>query len=100
MARQPRLAVPGYAHHIIQRGNNRQAIFTTLSSSSFQCRAVPSGRRSTRSGRSRVTNSVSWLTKMMVPGQPAREDNPVVRSDVHPRAASEEAAAAVAAAGG
>ena len=27
MARQPRLTVPGYAHHIIQRGNNRQAIF-------------------------------------------------------------------------
>jgi putative transposase len=24
-----RLTVPGYAHHIIQRGNNRQAIFTT-----------------------------------------------------------------------
>lgn len=28
MARLPRLTVPGYAHHIIQRGNNRQAIFT------------------------------------------------------------------------
>lgn len=27
MARQPRLTLPGYAHHIIQRGNNRQAIF-------------------------------------------------------------------------
>lgn len=27
MARLPRLTVPGYAHHIIQRGNNRQAIF-------------------------------------------------------------------------
>jgi nucleoside-diphosphate-sugar epimerase len=34
-----------------------------------------------------------------VPGQPAREDNPTVGSDVHPRAASEEAAAAVAADG-
>jgi nucleoside-diphosphate-sugar epimerase len=31
-----------------------------------------------------------------VPGEPAREDNPIVGSDVHPRAASEEAAAAVA----
>ena len=29
MARQPRLTVPGYAHHIIQRGNNRQAIFAS-----------------------------------------------------------------------
>ena len=29
MARLPRLTVPGYAHHIIQRGNNRQAIFST-----------------------------------------------------------------------
>jgi putative transposase len=27
MARLPRLTVPGYAHHIIQRGNNRQPIF-------------------------------------------------------------------------
>ena len=34
-----------------------------------------------------------------VPGQPAREDNAIVGSDVHPRAASEEAAAAVAADG-
>jgi putative transposase len=27
MARLPRLTVPSYPHHIIQRGNNRQAIF-------------------------------------------------------------------------
>ncbi len=27
MARLPRLAVPGHPHHLIQRGNNRQAIF-------------------------------------------------------------------------
>lgn len=27
MARLPRLALPGYAHHILQRGNNRQAIY-------------------------------------------------------------------------
>lgn len=27
MARQPRLSVPGYPHHVIVRGNNRQAIF-------------------------------------------------------------------------
>jgi putative transposase len=26
MARQPRLALPGYPHHVIQRGNNRQSI--------------------------------------------------------------------------
>jgi putative transposase len=29
MARLPRLTVPGYAHHVIQRGNNRQAIVIT-----------------------------------------------------------------------
>jgi nucleoside-diphosphate-sugar epimerase len=34
-----------------------------------------------------------------VPGQPAKEDNSIVGSDVHPRAASEEAAASLAAAG-
>lgn len=28
MARLPRLSLPGYLHHIIQRGNNRQAIFS------------------------------------------------------------------------
>lgn len=28
MARLPRLTVPGYPHHVIQRGNNRQAIFS------------------------------------------------------------------------
>lgn len=27
MARLPRLSVPAYPHHVIQRGNNRQAIF-------------------------------------------------------------------------
>ncbi len=29
MARLPRLTIPAYPHHIIQRGNNRQAIFFT-----------------------------------------------------------------------
>ena len=29
MARLPRLTLPGYPHHVIQRGNNRQAIFTS-----------------------------------------------------------------------
>ena len=34
-----------------------------------------------------------------MPGEPAREDNAIVGSDVHPRAATEEAAAAIAADG-
>jgi putative transposase len=29
MARLPRLTIPGFPHHIIQRGNNRQAIFAS-----------------------------------------------------------------------
>ncbi|MBX3654273.1 MAG: transposase [Ramlibacter sp.] len=29
MARLPRLTVPGHPHHVIQRGNNRQAIFSS-----------------------------------------------------------------------
>ena len=29
MARLPRLTVPGYAHHVIQRGNNRHAIVSS-----------------------------------------------------------------------
>jgi len=31
MARLPRLTLPGYPHHVVQRGNNRQAIFTSAS---------------------------------------------------------------------
>ena len=30
MARLPRLTLPGLPHHIIQRGNNRQSIFTSV----------------------------------------------------------------------
>lgn len=30
MARLPRLTIPGYPHHIIQRGNNRQPIFVDV----------------------------------------------------------------------
>lgn len=29
MARLPRLTLPGFPHHVIQRGNNRQAIFSS-----------------------------------------------------------------------
>jgi putative transposase len=29
MARLPRLTVPGYPHHVMQRGNNRQSIFVS-----------------------------------------------------------------------
>ena len=29
MARLPRLTIPGYPHHVIQRGNNRQGIFAS-----------------------------------------------------------------------
>jgi putative transposase len=34
MARLPRLTLPGFPHHVIQRGNNRQAIF--LSTADYQ----------------------------------------------------------------
>ena len=30
MARLPRLTVPGYPHYIVQRGNNRQSIFSSV----------------------------------------------------------------------
>lgn len=35
MARLPRLTVPGYAHHVIQRGNNRQRIFVDAADRKF-----------------------------------------------------------------
>lgn len=35
MARQPRLSLAGYPHHIIQRGNNRQVIFMDVADRQF-----------------------------------------------------------------
>ncbi len=35
MARLPRLTLPGYPHHVIQRGNNRQAIFASAADYQF-----------------------------------------------------------------
>jgi nucleoside-diphosphate-sugar epimerase len=48
------------------------------------------------SGRPLIVTSGTGLANT-VPGQPAKEDNAIVGTDVHPRAASEETAAAVAA---
>ena len=50
------------------------------------------------SGRPLIVTSGTPIANT-VPGQPAKEDNPIIGSDVHPRAASEEAAASVAADG-
>ena len=50
------------------------------------------------SGRPLIVTSGTAIANT-VPGQPAKEDNATVSSDAHPRAASEEAAAAVAADG-
>jgi nucleoside-diphosphate-sugar epimerase len=50
------------------------------------------------SSRPLVVTSGTGLANT-VPGQPAMEDNPIVGSSVHPRVASEEAAASVAAEG-
>ena len=35
MARLPRLTLPGYPHHVIQRGNNRQSIFVSSGDRQF-----------------------------------------------------------------
>jgi putative transposase len=35
MARLPRLSLPGYPHHVIQRGNNRQSIFSSAADYRF-----------------------------------------------------------------
>ena len=50
------------------------------------------------SGRPLIVTSGTPIANT-VPGQPAKEDNPTVPSSVHPRAASEESAAGVAADG-
>jgi nucleoside-diphosphate-sugar epimerase len=51
-----------------------------------------------RTGRPLIVTSGTPIANT-VPGQPAKEDNAAIGSDVHPRAASEEAAAAVASEG-
>jgi len=56
------------------------------------------GAELTGSDRPLIVTSGTGLANAIA-GQPAEEDNPIVGSDVHPRAASEEAAAAVAADG-
>jgi nucleoside-diphosphate-sugar epimerase len=50
------------------------------------------------SGRPLIVTSGTPIANT-VPGQPAKEDNPTIGADVHPRAATEEAAASVAANG-
>jgi len=45
MARRPRVAVPAYPHHIIQRGNNRQAIFFTEDDYCFYAAALQQAKR-------------------------------------------------------
>jgi len=48
MARLPRLTVPGYPHHIIQRGNNRQAIFADTSDYELLLRLIQENSREFR----------------------------------------------------
>ncbi len=40
MARLARLTIPGYPHHIIQRGNNRQAIFSSSADYQYLLRLI------------------------------------------------------------
>lgn len=45
MARLPRLTVPGYPHHVIQRGNNRQAIFAATADYELLLSLIDEGAR-------------------------------------------------------
>jgi putative transposase len=45
MARLPRLTLPGHTHHIIQRGNNRQAIFVDAADRETMLRMLEDGAR-------------------------------------------------------
>jgi len=45
MARLPRLTLPGYAHHIIQRGNNRQAVFSSAADHQMLLRLLDESAR-------------------------------------------------------
>lgn len=45
MARLPRLTLPGYPHHIIQRGNNRQAVFSSAADREMLLRLLDESAR-------------------------------------------------------
>jgi len=45
MARLPRLTLPGYPHHIIQRGNNRQAVFSSAADHQMLLRLLDESAR-------------------------------------------------------
>ena len=45
MARLPRLTVPGYPHHIIQRGNNRQPIFKGVADYQYMLKLLEDNAR-------------------------------------------------------
>ena len=45
MARLPRLTLPGYAHHVIQRGNNRQPIFASTQDFQFMLELLEANAR-------------------------------------------------------
>lgn len=48
MARLPRLSIPGYPHHLIQRGNNRQPIFIDEADYAFMHQWLASEAREAR----------------------------------------------------
>ena len=45
MARLPRLTLPDYPHHVIQRGNNRQAIFASVADYEFMLELLDENAR-------------------------------------------------------
>jgi len=48
MPRAPRITVPGYPHHIIQRGNNRQPIFLKLQDYQFYLECLLDAKEQTQ----------------------------------------------------
>ena len=61
MARLPRLTVAGYAHHVIQRGNNRQVIVRSDTDREFLMELLG------ENARSKFTDAVA--TKVLVNGE-------------------------------
>lgn len=71
MPRQPRLVVPGYPHHIILRGNNRNAIFYNDNDRRFFIDCLKDAKKKTKSkiyAYCLMTNHVHLLI------EPSKED--------------------------
>ena len=71
MARSARLAVPGYPHHVIQRGNNRQTVFVDDEDRARYLGMLRDGLREQRVGMHAFVLMDNHVHLLLTPGEGA-----------------------------